>query len=225
MNLILEYYTPSNEHRDKEYLSCIRENITSKFFKSINIFVEEGSKLPDDISSKVNIYNGKRNTFQDLFNYCNTNFQGEVCFIINTDIFFDATIKYINTNNLKDKFMALTRWDILKDGKARFFDNSSNIAYFSQDVWGFVSPISIDDANFYLGKPGCDNKISYLANKAGLSPRNPSLGIKAYHLHLTGYRTYIPGGKDTVPGPYLGIKPTENINRDTQYARLGDQRG
>ena len=223
MVLVLEYYTPKNENRNNEYLFCIRENINRKLFNEINIFVENGSTLPDDITSSglVKIHNGDRKNIQGLIDFCNESLVGEICFIVNTDIFFDESINLVNERNIEGRFLALTRWNIVAQNKANFFDNQNGISVFSQDTWIFKSPIAIKDANFYMGKPGCDNKLAYLAKQAGLSVRNPSKGLKSYHLHLSNYRTYTPGGKETVPPPYLGIVATNNINRDPEYRWLG----
>lgn len=220
MKLIIEYYKPSNDTRNSEYLYCIEKNIESKLFEQIHVFVEEGSVLPDILSKEVIVHLDKRKTFQDLFDFCNIEFPDEICIIANTDIIFDGTIKYVNKNNIDGRFLCLTRWDILPDKKIRFFDNQSGIAYFSQDSWIFKTPIPIRDADFFMGKPGCDNKIAYIAHQSGMDVRNPSKGIITKHIHATNYRTYIPG-KDTVAGPWMGIEPTNNINRESKKRMLG----
>jgi len=220
LKLIIEYYTPKNEHRDKEYLFCIEKNIESKLFDEIHVFIEEGSELPENLSKDINIHLDKRKTFQDLFDYCNTYFPNEICIISNTDIIFDDTVNYINDNNIEDRFLCLTRWDVLQDGNMRFFDNQSGIAYFSQDSWIFKTPIPIIDADFFMGKPGCDNKLAYIASQAKMDVRNPSKAIITKHIHTSNYRTYTSCSKDTVPSPWMGIEPTNNINRESQKRML-----
>ena len=84
----------------------------------------------------------------------------------------------------------------------------------SQDCWIFKSPIKIDNrCDFLMGKPGCDNRVAQIYLENGFKVKNPSLQIKSYHLHLTGYRTY--NNSDIIPGPYLLLQPNDNINVDT----------
>lgn len=220
MKLIIEYYTPKNEHRNNEYLFCIEKNIESKLFEEIHVFVEEGSELPKNLTENLKVHLDERKTFQDLFDFCNTNFPNEICIISNTDIIFDETINYINSNNIDGRFLCLTRWDVLPDGNMRFFENQSGISYFSQDSWIFKTPIPIDNADFFMGKPGCDNKLAYIADQAKMDVRNPSKGIITKHIHTSNYRTYTPGSTDTVPGPWMGIEATNNINRESQKRML-----
>jgi hypothetical protein len=209
MILIIEYYEPSNKNRKKEYEWCIEQNIASNLFDKIHIFVEEGSLLPMRFrkSSKVIHHLDKRKTFQDIFNYCNENFQDEICVIANTDIIFDDSLKKINDDNIEGKMFCLTRWDILPNGQIRFFNNKQGIANYSQDSWIFKSPIPIKDADFYMGKPGCDNKMVYIADQSGLVPSNPSMDIVTKHLHISNFRTYTPGGKETISPPWWGLVP------------------
>lgn len=222
MILVIEYYTPSSEKRNEEYLKCIRENIKSKLFDNIHIFVEHGHELPEDITDEEIVFDHKeeRKTFQDLFKFCNSFTEDTICVISNTDIIFDNSINYVNKDNIEGKFLCLTRWDILPDNNIRFFDNQAGIAHFSQDSWIFKTPVPIKNADFYMGKPGCDNKLAYLAMESKLDVRNPSKGIITKHLHLSQYRTYVPGGKETVVGPWVGVEPTNNINRESKKRLL-----
>lgn len=220
MKLIIEYYTPENENRNKEYLYSIRQNILSKLFEEIHVFVEEGSELPIELSKDLIVHLDKRKTFQDLFEFCNT-FDDELFVIANTDIIFDKTILYVNKNNIDGRFLCLTRWDLKSDNKLKFFDNKAGISYFSQDSWIFKTPIPILDADFYMGKPGCDNKLVYIADKAGMDVRNPSKGIITTHVHASNYRTYTSGSNQTVKGPWMGLEATNNINRESKKRMLG----
>lgn len=216
--LIIEYYTPSNEERNKEYLECIERNINSKVFDSITIFVENGSDLPEELKEKVNTIYDNRKIFKDLFEYCNTNFKGDTCVISNTDIIFNNTLDIAKKHPLKNILLCLTRWDILANGSERFYDNNYGIAQFSQDSWIFKAPLKVPDFDFYMGKPGCDNKIVFLANQSSIVVRNPSRKIITKHLHKTNFRTYKRA--DTVPGPWLGVTPTKSIDEEPKFNLL-----
>lgn len=220
MKLIIEYYTPDNNDRNNEYLYCIEKNIESKLFEQTHIFVEEGSKLPDRLANKVNVYYDKRRTFQDLFNFCNEHFPNEICVIANTDIMFDETIKHVNKDNIEGKFICLTRWDILPDGEVKLYREDTNTSYGSQDTWIFKAPTLLNNADFFMGKPGCDHKIVYLADKVGLGVINPSKKIITKHLHNSKYRTYKTNGEDSVSKPWLGLYPTDDINKESQKKNI-----
>lgn len=216
--LIIEYYTPSNEDRNKEYLECIERNIKSKVFDSITVFIESGSDLPDDIKSEVNAIYDVRKTFAELFDYCNTNFDGDTCVIANTDIIFNNTLDIAKQHKLKNTLLCLTRWDILPNGQERFFDNNHGAAYFSQDSWIFKAPLDVPEFDFYMGKPGCDNKIAFLANQKGILVRNPSRKIVTKHLHKSNFRTYTTS--DRVGGPYVGVEPKSSIAEEPNFKLL-----
>ena len=208
MKLIIQYYTPNNEKRNSEYLYCINENMNSKLFDEIHIFVEEGSYLNLKLNGDVIIHSDKRKNFQDLFKYCNDNFPNEICVISNTDIIFDETIKYINENNIDGKFLCLTRWEVLDDLSLEFYDDETqNRSYFSQDSWIFKSPIQISGVNFFMGVPGCDNRLAHEADKV-LDVINPSKLIITKHMHRSNFRNENRG---IIFNPKLGVEPIDNI--------------
>ena len=69
----------------------------------------------------------------------------------------------------------------------------------------------IDKGGFYMGRPGCDGMVAYLATISGLKVFNPSEVVKAKHLHLSGHRTYGRRhrmGRDDI---YMCVYPTSHI--------------
>lgn len=208
-NLILlqEYHTPQNEARQNEYLKCLETNIKNKYIKKIEIFIEPDTKPPIE-SSKIN-YNivSDRPTFQDLFYFCNKTYPDQICMISNADIMFDNTLSFINQDNMKNKFIALTRRD--HRGKEEPFASGG----WCQDTWIFKCPVKIKGANFTMGIRGCDNRIAYLAHKSGMLVTNPSDQIKARHIHQSEYRTKIRCDAPIVLGRHLWVHPNNNINK------------
>ena len=66
------------------------------------------------------------------------------------------------------------------------------------------------------GVAGCDNRLVYLLQQAGMIVTNPSRTIKCYHLHNVQWRSYLfdaagvaRGGDkiERIPGPYGFAKP------------------
>ncbi len=124
--------------------------------------------------------------------------------ICNADIYFNKTLSLLNAYNLTDKFLALTRWDIQKNGRLQLVRNP-----YSQDAWIFQTPIRhINSEDIPLGTWWCDSKISLRAYQSGLKIINPCLSIQCLHLHLSGIRS-----KDQGRATYIAIHgrpPTKN---------------
>ena len=97
--------------------------------------------------------------------------------------------------------MALSRWDIKTHDFAvvRHFAEKD-----SQDTWALLGGFpEIPEANFPLGKKGCDNRIAHLLSNH-FDVINPSKEIITYHYHISGIRNYAPQGtnEDLVAPPY-----------------------
>lgn len=123
--------------------------------------------------------------------------------IANGDIYFD------HDSNLRapeeGQCFALSRWDVAQDGSLTHHRSA-----WSQDAWVFNGLPPDIDAPFPMGVPGCDNALAALLTSAGMMVLNPSETIKAYHVHISGHRTYdrSPSSPDRVPPPYRAIPIT-----------------
>lgn len=217
MNLLIEYFKSDDYQRHSEYLTCIHENLENQYIKKMYIFISDDSELYFK-SEKIEIVKlNERPTYKNLFEFCNENLKDEICIISNADILFDDTLSHIENANLDNIFVALTRWEIFCENREWCiapYNNSS-----SQDVWIFKSPIVVSDQmNFNLGKPGCDNKIAKLMSEIKYEIRNPSNQIVTSHFHMSGYKTY--SEKERIPGPYLCLVPTDDINKKTEYIEI-----
>ena len=175
MNYYVEYWDCGNEERNAEVIDCINTNIKSNFFKNIFIFSEKEEKrlLKQTIKSS-------RITYQYIFD----NAIDGINIFCNSDMEFDETIKLAENIN-ENEFYALTRYE---DNMMLHKNYDPYKGYDSQDVWVWKDKCKIKNANFYLGLPGCDNKIAYYAESYGYNVKNPSLSIKTYHKHITNVR-------------------------------------
>ena len=219
MILLVEYYKPNDASRDVEYLTCLNENINSGVFSKVVIFIDDKNtfissdvKMNDSVSV---VYVSNRLTYSDFFRYCNEHFSNDVCVLSNTDIIFDNTISSLNDVDMSNRVYCLTRWDLYKTNNVdefqiRFFDVDM-----SQDCWIFRGDVSGIEADFTLGKPGCDNKIAYLFLEGGYTVYNPSRTIVTKHLHISSFRTYTH--RDTINGPYMLLIPNSDINTPCDY--------
>lgn len=137
-----------------------------------------------------------RPTFTQLFALCQP---GMVNVIANSDIYFDGMgIERLASCDFGAKTcLAISRWDVKADGSTELWDHRD-----SQDAWVFYDRPDIA-ADFPMGTGGCDNHLLHLIEQAGYKVINPAKTIKAYHLHLVDYRSYVEGNKGVGRG---GVK-------------------
>lgn len=217
-NLFVNYYIDKNKDRQEELNSCIIKNID--VFDSIIVVSSKKdadllmSKVDKDKKAKVvKVECEVRPSFSDYFVLISVfNAKENLNVIANLDIIFEKEMLIAAEDYVKSEktlnCLALTRWDIKPSGEAEFYNHAD-----SQDVWIFQGDVdTIAEADFPLGKPGCDNKIAFLLEKAGYNVLNPSLTIKTFHKHLVEVRNYLnEKGEQFEPGippPYKILTPT-----------------
>jgi len=137
---------------------------------------------------------GRRMTFREMFEHANRHFAGRRAVVANADIYFDHTLGRLDGADLAGKLACLSRWDVLEDGELRFFDHAS-----SQDAWIFEAPIPAIACDFHLGLLGCDNRLAWEAQAAGLALFNPGRSVRACHLHRSLVRRYTERQRLAVP--------------------------
>jgi hypothetical protein len=211
MNLIIEYFNSRNHMRNGEYLYCLHQNLANDLIDNVYLFMEDDAELNFDSPKIHRIVTKERPTYQSLFEYCNENMKDEICIVSNADIIFDDTLRYFKNIDMTMQFYALSRWEIsTNDGKNWEIEPYDNAA--SQDVWIFKTPVLTSESmNYTMGKPGCDNKITYHMRELGYTCRNPGKKVVTVHFHPTNFRTYSVTD-DRVPGPYLLIAPVDNFS-------------
>lgn len=193
MILLTGFYEDADLKRRGEILECLKRNVANDHLGEIHLFVEGALEVntllavyPPLAAFKVRlIAQGGRVTYRQLFTYANDRLPGRRVIIANADIFFDHTLARLGAYDLSDKLLCLSRWDLQPDGSARFFDYPA-----SQDAWIFQAPIREFPCDWSLGVPGCDNRLAWEAERAGLAISNPSRSLRACHLHLSGVRRY-----------------------------------
>jgi hypothetical protein len=211
MILLIGLYLDADANRFQEFMECVRRNAANPSIDSICIFFETPgdcnhllSTYPPLNSQKVNlILLERRVTYKDLFSYANRQLAGQRIIIANADIFFDESLLRLDGYDVTQSLLCLSRWDVQPDGERRFFDYP-----LSQDAWIFDTPVREFPCAFHLGVPGCDNRLAWEAQKAGLAVRNPSRSIRACHLHLSGVRRYserhrLAGPGSSIPATFL----------------------
>ncbi len=198
INLFTNWY---KSYRDEENEVCLMSNLRNSKINRIYLFCDDGKEIPEH--EKIIAVNlSKRATYECFFHAVNEVHQ-DISIIANSDIYFDDSLDYLELLKENECF-ALTRWDVTANDCV-FYNR-----WDSQDAWIFKGKIKENVfADFEIGRLGCDNRISYELKKAGYIVRNPSLSIKAYHLHLEE-RTENSNHDESkrIPPPYSYLLPS-----------------
>jgi hypothetical protein len=203
--LLIGFYQDRAATRMGEVVDCLRRNIASDAIEEVHVLVEDSTApaahavLADPKVRLVRL--GRRLTFRDLFDYANRELAGRRVIVANNDIYFDETLARLEGYDLHGKLLCLSRWDVQPDGSARFFEQP-----WSQDAWMFEAPIADFACDWYLGLPGCENRLAYEAAAAGLALENPSRSVRANHLHLSRVRHYVE--RQRLAGHGRGVEAT-----------------
>lgn len=210
-NLITTYYESNNDERQTELNECLIHNLNNNFIKKIYLLNDKiydfiflnNENISKIIQVEVDEDNKKRLGYDFSIKFINENIPNEKCILSNSDIFFDTTLDHLETYDLNNKVLALSRYN-----EGVLYDRHD-----SQDSWIFISPLNIDLnlCNFKFGTRGCDNSIAYTIKESGYDILNPSKTIITHHVHKTEFRTY---PSNVVPGPYHMVKIGELI-KDT----------
>lgn len=208
MILVVGLYLDADADRLREFLTCLERNVGNPAISGVHVFLEQDvhplrlvSTFPLLASRTVQlILGGTRSTFSSLFAYANEELTGQRVIVANADIFFDQTLAQLDDYDLTGRLLCLSRWDLAENRTWRLSDFD-----YSQDAWIFHAPIVNIDAPFHLGVPGCDNRLAWQAERAGLLLSNPSRSIRACHLHETRTRRY--SASDRLNGPMRAVAP------------------
>jgi hypothetical protein len=205
-NLFLSLYPEKNPERQKELLTCLKNN--AKVFDNIFILTEldDQIKFIPEIKSKANIFRlpiTVRPTFKSFFDCVNhVCDNSDINYVCNADIYFEEITKTPKQNEC----WALCRYEVDKNGNKTFMNRKD-----SADSFVFAGKIKVPRYSaFFIGIPGCDNRISFELKEIGYQISNPSLTVKCYHLH-TGAKSYDTATAIRVSRPYHFLPPTELI--------------
>jgi len=202
IKLFLNLFPSTHLTRMQEYLASLIINAT--LVKIDKIYILQEGDIDENfkyLHEKIEyIKTDRRYSYRDFFEFINKNTTDEdINILSNTDIIFDYSIKEVSRIT-HDECYALSRWD--GNGPVTF----GNV---SQDSWIFRGEINIPKyCEFFMGIPGCDNRIAWELKEIGYLVSNPSLSIRNFHIHASNFRT-MNYETDRVPHPYLCITQTE----------------
>jgi len=195
VNLYLcNLYETLPDNRKAELMECHRINCENPLITKIYNF----GNVPYDHPKVVNIPVDTRPTYQDLIDKANET-DSDYHVLTNSDLYYDNTLNWLEYIDFDNLMLALCRWNII--GNQVKFE-----AYkWSQGTWIFKGKINATGCNYELGIPGCENAFALDVNKQGYSVKNPSVDIRAYHLHASNFRTYTQADRIHGNG-YLEVK-------------------
>lgn len=194
ITLYTSYYRDKSDIRQAELDFCLQKNIDNPLIDRIVLFAE--AEPPQ--SPKIEIVSNKRPQYRDFFNLiCERANQHDISIIANSDIYFDGSLNKILLNG--KTAIALSRWDV-KPGQSPKLHNCSG----SQDAWIFLGKVlRVRYSEFYLGIPGCDNRIAWELSRAGYKLINPAHSVFCYHYHPSDLHTYHNEQGTIIPHCYI----------------------
>jgi hypothetical protein len=221
------------KHRDPSRLEelqvALLKNATNPLVYRLHVSLDGDdasdvlSKIPNEYMEKITyVPINTRLTFKTAMEYMSSLPKGDFAAVINTDIYFDHTIKELWNISMKNICLALLRYEATVN-YALGNDPSFKPPIYgpradSQDAWIFaVDDLcehkvneSWDSFDFCFGMPGCDNTMTGELMRRRWSSVNPALSIHIMHLHQTPLREYSRSNLVT-HGLYHLIAPTAII--------------
>ncbi|MCK9273205.1 exostosin family protein, partial [Candidatus Gracilibacteria bacterium] len=206
VNIYFNYYKSTLPERTKEIKFCLSKLINNKEISRLFLLCNDNINIKNNKVFKT-LISDKKPTYKEIFNLININSGiNDINIIVNSDCYIDEkNIKLIKENISNNQVYCLSRWNItnLKTLTSEHFNKES-----SQDAWVFRGMISDKiNGNYMMGIPGCDNAIAFEFNDLKYEVLNPSLDIKVFHVHLSGYRTYKE--KDRLRMQYKFVEPSK----------------
>lgn len=188
IDLILQYYHCPDQGRQEEIDTCLKHNLDNELISRVHLLTEKIFDFKafahcERITQRVI---GQRLTFEHAFRYANESDpeNRRIWLLANADIWFDGSLSCLDGSVLDGALFALTRHEVQQNGTVKMMIPA--FAHGSQDAWIFKTPIPLGRifSSFFLGIPGCDNRIAHEFIRAGYKVINPSIKILIYHLDL-----------------------------------------
>lgn len=218
--VMTQYFVHANAKRAREIRKCLMNNCVNPYVDKIIMLTEkdltaEWSSLKGRDKIEQHII-GTRLTYADLLRataeYVPLN---TVVAYTNADIYLDESILSVYSLDMRDKMLALLRWDTDDKGsEPKLFGPYCD----SQDTWIVLSDsvksrtFDYERFNYQLGRAGCDNRFTadMFANRFLIL--NPANTIKTLHIHKSDIRDY--NKTDIIMSPYY-IYPYTTMIYDT----------
>jgi hypothetical protein len=219
-----EFYMPKSEARLDEIIRAIshNSNVAEKVLLYLNSNDQESVSLAKKCLNFKNVFQihlPERQTFGSMF--ASTRGEPDTVAVCNNDISFtQEAADIINSDDMENKFLCLTRWD---DGQLKMPATSRK---FSQDAWVFrpscINQTMMNISQFHFGVPGCDNRTAFNAVVTGMKVINPCEIVRIDHHHSSDERNYERNSRGTpaksaklgYPAIYMNVLASSSMEYD-----------
>ena len=187
LNVIAQFYEDKDPGRALELEECLRRNLDCPWVSSVHQLVEAQTVLPEWATSHPKLVEQRvegRLTYAGAFAYANLHLQGKTVCLMNADTFVDPLSSWREIRDLDPRFvLCQSRHDLQADGSLQMSKPLiKGFGAVSQDAWIWRSPLSVPNADFELGRLGCDNAIAHRFKAAGYVLLNRGSVLKIGHI-------------------------------------------
>ncbi len=211
VNVFYNYYTQTDETRQKEIDFCLNRLITNPNIDNLHV------QLSGDDFDNLNV-DGKDNpkinyiisSARPTFHYVVYDVLGkrteedDINILLNSDCFFSKNTDWdlIKSMSHMERF-CLSRFDVKEEDGQMVINHTTGFPRVdSQDCWIFKGyPNDGMAIDFCFGMPGCDNRMSYEMGAYDFHVSGPVSKIHVLHYHDTNLRTY-DADRDRINGNY-----------------------
>jgi len=184
VHLLISLWDHPDPRRMEELITCLRRNIANPNIYRIHVFYESKTGAWNDvlIDEKISVILIKEYpTYKMFIDHANRYLRGKIVAIANADIFFDGSLDLLRGYDMAGKCLALTRYNEApyKSWRGSIWERNCG----SQDAWIFHSPLPDGFYDIRIGYLGCDSWVAWEMDRVGIAVSNPSMDIKAWHLH------------------------------------------
>ena len=177
----------------------MQANLANESVAKVHCLLEPNTIAPDWLATHPKYVEYRvlnRLTYKQAFDYANAVLTGEVCALMNLDIFLDHNVDWRGTavtkipetgevtEGLLDMgvVLCLSRHEFDGVGASTKDDKLQNLAYANaQDCWIFRGPVFVQECDFKMGMLGCDNAIAHRFKISGYIPVNSPNEFKIHH--------------------------------------------
>lgn len=210
LHLLLQLWKPADRARWQELKAALINNVINPLVHRIHILLdgetaaEAYADWPAWMREKLVVFPSReRLTYKWAFEYMATLPKGDFAALINTDIYFDRSIRDLWNVSMKNRCISLLRYETTL-AYARGEAGAPEPHIFgpradSQDSWIFAVDELVDhqargeswsELAFCMGKPGCDNALMGELTRRKWALANPAYSIRTFHIHENPARGY-----------------------------------
>jgi len=217
IRIIYSYYRDANQRRAAEINACFGQIALCPGAGEMHILCEHE---PPFVTPRTIIHPCEgRPKCRDLFNLIATaSDQRDINIVLNSDCFPEPADLPMLEFLAADEAWCVSRVEIssavpLKIDTRKNKRRARKHPFDMQDAWIIRgTPKEGMTLDFFMGMPGCDNRLAYELQQAGYRISNPASFFRLYHFHTSAERNYDESQR--VAPPYA-FPETREVPRET----------